>query len=146
MYIFNGKKLTEDQAKKFAEETGRDLQTFLEANPDIREDPDFRPQDELGKPEVAVEKVAPAVTEDTASQLENGSSESSRTSVRSKTRRSDLNKIKPKFIITNNNHIRLNLLNKPNDISAISHVSIMKNKIMIFDMWVLIYMIYSVSI
>jgi hypothetical protein len=25
MYIFNGKKLTEDQAKKFAEETGRDL-------------------------------------------------------------------------------------------------------------------------
>ena len=74
MYIFNGKKLTEDQAKKFAEETGRDLQTFLEANPDIQEDPDFGPQDELGKPEVAVEKVAPAVTEDTALQLENGSS------------------------------------------------------------------------
>ena len=96
MYIFNGKKLTEDQAKKFAEETGRDLQTFLEANPDIQEDPDFVPQDELGKPEVAVEKVAPAVTGDTASQLENGSSESSRTSVRSKTRRSDLNKIKDK--------------------------------------------------
>ena len=74
MYIFNGKKLTEDQAKKFAEETGRDLQTFLEANPDIQEDPDFGPQNELGKPEVAVEKVAPAVTEDTALQLENGSS------------------------------------------------------------------------
>ena len=74
MYIFNGKKLTEDQAKKFAEETGRDLQTFLEANPDIQEDPDFGPQDEVGKPGVAVEKVAPAVTEDTALQLENGSS------------------------------------------------------------------------
>jgi hypothetical protein len=40
MYIFNGKKLTEDQAKKFAEETGRDLQTFLEANPDIQKDPE----------------------------------------------------------------------------------------------------------
>ena len=72
MYIFNGKKLTEDQAKKFAEETDRDLQTFLEANPDIQEDPDFGPQDELGKPEVAVEEVAPAVTEDTASQLDFG--------------------------------------------------------------------------
>jgi len=72
MYIFNGKKLTEDQAKKFAEETGRDLQTFLEANPDIQEDPDFGPQDELGKPEVAVEEVAPAVTEDTVSQLDFG--------------------------------------------------------------------------
>ena len=72
MYIFNGKKLTEDQAKKFAEETGRDLQTFLEANPDIQEDPDFGPQDELGKPEVAVEEVAPAVTEDTALQLDFG--------------------------------------------------------------------------
>ena len=46
MYIFNGKKLTEDQAKKFAEETGRDLQTFLEANPDIQEDPDFEVKDE----------------------------------------------------------------------------------------------------
>ena len=57
MYIFNGKKLTEDQAKKFAEETGRDLQTFLEANPDIQKDPDFGPQDELGKPEVAVEYI-----------------------------------------------------------------------------------------
>ena len=97
MYIFNGKKLTEDQAKKFAEETGRDLQTFLEANPDIQEDPDFGPQDELGKPEVAVEKVAPAVTEDTALQSEDGSLEPSRTSIRSKTRISDLNKIKDKL-------------------------------------------------
>ena len=70
MYIFNGKKLTEEQAKKFAEETGRDLQTFLEANPDIQEDPDFGPQDKLGKPEVAVEEVVPAVTEDTALQSE----------------------------------------------------------------------------
>jgi len=75
MYIFNGKKLTEEQAKKFAEETGRDLQTFLEANPDIQEDPDFGPQDKLGKPEVAVEEVVPAVTEDTALQSEDGSLE-----------------------------------------------------------------------
>ena len=75
MYIFNGKKLTEEQAKKFAEETGRDLQTFLKANPDIQEDPDFGPQDELGKPEVAVEEVVPAVTEDTALQSEDGSLE-----------------------------------------------------------------------
>jgi len=92
MYIFNGKKLTEDQAKKFAEETGRDLQTFLEANPDIQEDPDFGPQDELGKPEVAVEEVAPAVTKDTALQSEDGSLEPARTSVRKKTRKSDIKK------------------------------------------------------
>ena len=75
MYIFNGKKLSEEQAIEFAEKTGRDLQTFLEANPDIEKDPDFVTQEEPGKKKVAAEKDATAVTEDTASQSEDGSSE-----------------------------------------------------------------------
>ena len=74
MYIFNGKKLTEDQAKKFAEETGRDLQTFLEANPDIQEDPDFGPQEESGKTLIIADQNAPAMIGSTASSSGNGSS------------------------------------------------------------------------
>jgi hypothetical protein len=65
MYIFNGKKLTEDQAKKFAEETGRDLQTFLEANPDIQEDPDFEVKDEAVVETTESEGKTPTTETDT---------------------------------------------------------------------------------
>ena len=102
MYIFNGKKLTEDQAKKFAEETGRDLQTFLEANPDIQEDPEFEVKDEAvvettelkGKKPTTETDTTVVVTEVSDTELPpvDGSLEPARTSVRKKTRKSDIKK------------------------------------------------------
>ncbi len=87
MYIFKDKELTEKQIAKFAEEKGVDVATFLANNPEVKGKKQPTTQEDA-----EIVDVTNASQENTESPSVDGSLESARTSVRSKTRKSDLSK------------------------------------------------------
>ena len=90
MYIFENQNYTEEDLGKIADIKGYTFDELLEKNPSIKKtDPD--PEDEGKTPPSQETMDATVEVSDTASNLENGSSELQKTSVRNKTRQKDLN-------------------------------------------------------
>jgi len=95
-YTFNNTPFLEEELLEIADSKGYTLEELFEKNPGIKKtDPD---PDEEGKETPSQETVDATVeVNGTASNLEDGSSEPQKTSVRSKTRKRDLKRFSFNF-------------------------------------------------